>query len=144
MRAAAVVTVVGAILILWACALPELRTPAGNSRDSFSIFNAGGPGLFWFAVEPLGVAICGAAAALVFAFAAPTSRAARLRSVAVGALFGFGIQTILLFAGYEFSVRSPDHSGPAAPVGILGAIVLLLAGLMAASAPAASPPATGP
>jgi hypothetical protein len=141
MRAAAAVTVVGAILIIWACALPELRTPAGNGRDSFSIFNAGGPGLFWFAVEPLGVAICGAAAALVFAFAA---RAARLRSVAVGALFGFGIQTILLFAGYEFSVRSPDHSGPAATVGILGAIVLLVAGLIAASGPAASAPATGP
>jgi len=141
MRAAAAVTVVGAILIIWACALPELRTPPGNGRDSFSIFNAGGPGLFWFAVEPLGVAICGAAAALVFAFAA---RAARLRSVAVGALFGFGIQTILLFAGYEFSVRSPDHSGPAAPVGILGAIVLLVAGLMAAGSRTASAPSTGP
>jgi hypothetical protein len=141
MRAAAIVTVIGAILIIWACALPELRIPSGNGRDSFSIFNAGGPGAFWFAVEPLGVGICGAAAALVFAFA---KRAARLRSVAAGALFGFGIQTILLFAGYEFSVRSPDHSGPAAPVGLLGAIVLLVAGLMAASAPAASPPATGP
>ena len=141
MRTAAAVTVIGAILIIWACALPDLRTPSGNGRDSFSIFNAGGPGLFWFAVEPLGVAICGAAAALVFALGA---RAKRLRSVAAGALFGFGIQSILLFAGYEFSVRTPDHSGPGAPVGILGAIALLVAGLIAASAPAASPPAPGP
>ena len=30
------------------------------------------------------------------------NRSARLRLLAAGVLFGFGIQTVLLFAGYEF------------------------------------------
>ena len=65
---------------------------------------------------------------------------ARLRLLATGVLFGFGIQTILLFAGYEFYARSPDRMGPAGAVGILGGIVLLVAALIAAAsrrAPAA-------
>jgi hypothetical protein len=53
-------------------------------------------------------------------------------------LFGFGIQTVLLFAGYEFYVRSPDRAGPGGAVGILGGIVLLVAALIAAASRPAS------
>ena len=70
------------------------------ARDSISIFNSGSSGALWFAVEPVGVAAFGIAAALLIVF----TRSARVRSIATGVLFGFGIQTIMLFAGYEFSV----------------------------------------
>lgn len=139
---AAVVTAVGAILIVWACALPDLYLPAGNSRTSFSIFNSGAAGDLWFAVEPVGVAVISVAAALIIMLA---NRSARVRLLATGLLFGFGIQTVLLFAGYEFYVRSPDHAGPGGAVGILGGILLLVAGLLAAaSRPASAAVAAGP
>jgi hypothetical protein len=139
---AAIVTAVGAILIIWACALPDLRVPAGNGRTSFSVFNSGAAGDLWFAVEPVGVAVLGVAAALIIMLA---NRSARMRLVTGGVLIGFGIQTILLFAGYEFYVRSPDHAGPGGAVGILGGLLLLAAGVIAAaSRPASAAVAGGP
>jgi len=137
---AAIVTGVGAILIVWACALPDLHIPPGNGRTSFSIFNSGAAGDLWFAVEPVGVAIIGVAAALIIMLA---NRSARMRLVATGVLFGFGLQTILLFAGYEFYVRSPNHAGPGGAVGILGGLLLLVAGLIAAASRPASAAVTG-
>jgi hypothetical protein len=137
---AAIVTAVGAILIIWACALPDLHIPAGNGRTSFSIFNSGIAGDLWFAVEPVGVAIIGIAAALIIMLA---NRSARMRLVAAGMLIGFGIQTILLFIGYEFYVQSPDHAGPGGAVGILGGLLLLAAGLIAAASRPASTAVTG-
>ena len=137
---AGIVTVVGAILIIWACALPDLHIPAGNGRTSFSIFNSGAAGDLWFAVEPVGVAVIGVAAGLIIMLA---NRSARMRLLAAGVLIGFGIQTILLFAGYEFYVQSPDHAGPGGAVGILGGLLLLVAGLIAAASRPASAAATG-
>ena len=137
---AAIVTAVGAILIVWACALPDLHIPPGNGRTSFSIFNSGAGGDLWFAVEPVGVAVIGVAAALIIMLA---NRSARMRLVAGGVLIGFGIQTILLFAGYEFYVRSPNHAGPGGAVGILGGLLLLAAGLIAAASRPASTVVTG-
>ena len=132
---AAIMTAVGAILIVWACALPDLYLPSGNSRTSFSIFNSGAAGDLWFAVEPVGVAVIGVAAAVIIMLA---NRSATLRLLATGLLVGFGIQTILLFAGYEFYARSPNHAGPGGAVGILGGILLLVAGLIAAASRPAS------
>jgi hypothetical protein len=139
---AAVMTAVGAILIVWACALPDLYLPSGNSRTSFSIFNSGAAGDLWFAVEPVGVAVIGVAAGLIIMLA---NRSLRLQLLAAGALLGFGIQTILLFAGYEFYARSPNHAGPGGAVGILGGILLLVAGLIAAARrPASAAVTAGP
>jgi len=67
------------------------------------------------------------------ALVALANRSARMRLVAGGALIGLGIQTILLFAGYEFYVQNPDHAGPGGAVGILGGLLLLAAGLIAAA-----------
>jgi hypothetical protein len=134
-----VMTAVAAILIVWACALPDLYV-SGNGRTSFSIFNSGGAGEWWFAVEPVGVAVIGVLAALIIMSA---NRSARLRLLATGVLFGFGIQTVLLFAGYEFYARSPDRAGPGGAVGILGGIVLLVAALIAAASRPASAAVTG-
>ncbi|MGH3204059.1 MAG: hypothetical protein ACRDOA_01960 [Streptosporangiaceae bacterium] len=137
-----VTTAVAAILIVWACALPDLYVSGGSGRTSFSVFNSGGAGQLWFAVEPVGVAVIGVLAALIIMAA---NRSARLRLLATGVLFGFGIQTVLLFAGYEFYARSPDRAGPGGAVGILGGIVLLVAALIAAaSRPASASVTSGP
>ena len=136
---AAAVPAVGAILCVGACALPDLYLPSGSSRPSFSGFNSGAAGQLWFAVEPVGVAVISVAAAVIIMLA---SRSVRLRLLAAGLLLGFGIQTILLFAGYEFYVRSPNHAGPGGAVGILGGILLLVAGLIAAAGRPASAAAT--
>ena len=133
--AVTVMTAVAAILIVWACALPDLYVSGGNGRTSFSIYNSGGAGEWWFAVEPVGVAVIAVLAAVI---AMAANRSARLRLLATGVLFGFGIQTVLLFAGYEFYVRSPDRAGPGGAVGILGGIVLLVAALIAAASRPAS------
>ena len=130
-----VMTAVAAILLVWACALPDLYVSGGTGRTSFSIFNSGGAGQLWFAVEPVGVAVIGMLAALIIMAA---NRSARLRLLATGVLLGFGIQTVLLFAGYEFYARSPDRAGPGGAVGILGGIVLLVAALIAAASRPAS------
>jgi hypothetical protein len=135
--ATGVVTGVGAILVIWACALPDLYVPNGD-RTSFSIFNSGAAGDLWFAVEPVAVAVLAAAAALITMRA---GRSARTRLLASGILVGFGVQTSFLFAGYEFYVRSPDHAGPGGAVGILGGLLVLVAGLIAA---ASRPPSTAP
>jgi hypothetical protein len=129
--AGALVAVGGAIFVTWACALPDLVLPAiGSGRHSYSIFNSGAPGGGWFAVEPVGVAVVGilAAAGLLAATNAP-----RLRLLATGALLAMGVQTLLLFAGYQFSVRTPDHSSAGGVVGILGALLLLAAGALGAA-----------
>jgi hypothetical protein len=130
-----VMTAVAAILIVWACALPDLYVSGGSGRTSFSIFNSGGAGEWWFAVEPVGVAVIAVLAAVI---AMAANRSARLPLLATGVLFGFGIQTVLLFAGYEFYARSPDRAGPGGAVGILGGIVLLVAALIAAAGRPAS------
>ncbi len=128
--AGAIAAVLGAGLIVWACALPDIRVTSGNSTESFSIFNSGSGGTLWFAVEPIGVAALGIAGAVLILLIA---RSARLRLIAAGVLAGLGIQTVLLFAGYEFSVRSPEHAGPAGITGIIGGLALLAAGLLVAS-----------
>jgi hypothetical protein len=133
---AAAATGVAGILIVWACALPDLYVSGGSGRTSFSIFNSGGAGDLWFAVEPVCVAIIGVLAAVIIMAA---NRSTRLRLLATGVLFGFGIQTVLLFAGYEFYVRSPNRAGPGGAVGILGGVALLVAALIAtASRPASA------
>jgi len=132
---AAAATGVAGILIVWACALPDLYVSGGSGRTSFSIFNSGGAGDLWFAVEPVCVAIIGVLAAVIIMAA---NRSTRLRLLATGVLFGFGIQTVLLFAGYEFYVRSPNRAGPGGAVGILGGIVLLVAAVIAAASRPAS------
>jgi hypothetical protein len=139
--AAALVAAAGVLLVIWACALPYLDTPAGEGRRSFSLFNTGSPGGAWFALEPVGVAILGLAAAALLIFA---SRAARLRLIAAGTLVAFGTQTVFLFAGLAFGIQSPDHPGAAGAVGIIGGLLLLIAGVLGAvgrSAPAAAKPA---
>jgi hypothetical protein len=125
--AAAAVAGAGAALTVWACALPDIKLPGGSGQTSFSIFNTGNGGGIWFAAEPVTVSVIAVAAALLVVLAR-----GRLRLVATGVLVGVGLQTIALFAGYQFSVRNPEHAGQAGAVGMLAGAALLAAGLLAA------------
>jgi hypothetical protein len=137
-RAAAGISILGVLLVIWGCALPDIHW-TGSGRTSASIFNPDSGGGLWYAVEPIGVAIVGVTAAVLLVLAA---RSAWLRLLAAGMLMAFGIQSVLLFVGYQFAIQKPNHPGSGAAVGILGALLLLAAGVLAAirRAPRAAPP----
>jgi hypothetical protein len=126
--AAAAMAGIGALLIIWACALPDAYFPAGDGRQSYSIFNAGSGGALWYALEPTGVAVIVAAIAVLIVVAARWAIAGWLTA---GMLIAFGLQTMFFFAGYEFSVQHPARTGAAELVGILAALLLLAAGTLA-------------
>lgn len=120
---------IGALLIIWACALPDAYFPSGEGRQSYSIFNSGGGGALWYALEPTGVAVIAAAIAVVIVVA---ERSAIAGWLAPGMLIAFGIQTAFFFAGYEFSVQHPARTGAGELVGFLAALLLMTAGAVAA------------
>jgi zinc-ribbon domain len=132
--AAGIIAIAGVLVVIVACVLPYVRYTGVPGQGSYSIFNYGKDtnGL-WFAAEPVGVALFGlAAAVLVMA----CGRLPGLRWLAAGMLLAFGMQTILLFAGYQFGfISTPNaHTGSAGYVGIVAGLILAAAGAMAAIA----------
>jgi hypothetical protein len=138
-RLAAAMAGIGALLIIWACALPDAYFPSGDGRQSYSIFNSGGGGALWYALEPAGVAVLVAAIAVAIVVAERSTIAGWL---APGMLMAFGIQTAFFFAGYEFSVQHPARTGAGELVGFLAAVLLLAAAgtLVTLRRPATTPP----
>ena len=126
---AASVAVLGAILIIWACALPMWTVSGVTGRSSFSIFNSGSGGGLWSALEPVGVAVLAVVAAMLLLTAA---RGPWLRWLTAGALIAFGVHTVFLFVGYQAGIPSPGHPAGAAIAGIFGGLSLLTAGVLAA------------
>jgi len=122
---------IGAVLIVWACALTFVHYPASNGSPavSYSFFSvAGDPfGSWWYAIGPVTVAVLAIAAAIVLIVA----HAEWLRMLAAGMLLAFGLATVLVFATYAFTQGSSAHPGPAETVGALGALLLLAAGVFA-------------
>jgi zinc-ribbon domain len=149
--AAGIVAILGVLVVIVACVVPYVRYTGIGGQSSFSIFNYGkNSNGQWFAAEPVGVALLGlAAAVLVMA----SGRVPGLRWLAAGMLLAFGVQTILLFAGYQFGLisNSSAHTGYAGYIGIVAGLILAAAGVLAAvagavgrsgavSAPAAAAP----
>jgi hypothetical protein len=122
---------IGAVLIVWACALTFVHYPGTTSSPavSYSFFSvAGDPfGSWWYAIGPITVAVLAIAAAIVLIAA----HAEWLRMLAAGMLLAFGVATLLVFATYGFTQGSSAHPGPAEIVGALGALFLLAAGVFA-------------
>jgi hypothetical protein len=126
--AAAAVAGAGAILIVWACALPY-----GVEGSFFSL--SGGPyGSWWNAIPSVTVAVLGIAAALLFLLA----RTEWLRGLAAGMLVAFGMAVIVFWVSQDLL-----HAGSAEIVGIAGGLLLLVAGVLAVAGrkgqPAAAP-----
>lgn len=115
--AAAAVAAAGAILIVWACALPYMR----GSTSFFTL--SGRPyGSWWNAIPSVTVAVLGVAAAVLFLVA----HTEWLGGLAAGMLVAFGLAIIVFWVSQELF-----HAGSAEIVGILGGLLLLVAGVLA-------------
>ena len=130
--AGGVVAIVGALAIIGACALPVTTNALGfgGTGGSISLFKELGTGTArWYLVEPVGVAVLAVVAGVIVM----VSRSRLLPVVAAGVLIGFGIQTVFLFLAYWRGFSNGEHAGPAGVVGILAGLLLVVAGLLAAT-----------
>lgn len=107
--AAGIVAGAGAAVIIWACALPLVRT----GGTAFSIFSISRHQV-WFAADPVGVAVLGVCAGIVMVIGRHGSR---LRWVAAGLLLASGAQAVLFFVslGFGFLGGRPGNAGRSAP-----------------------------
>ena len=129
--ASGIAAAAGSLLIFLACALPYIHyTDASIQPSSPSILNPGYGPSNWFAVEPVGVAVLAfiAAAALVF------WRKPIVGTIAAFVVLAYGVQTILLFAGYVFLAIRSDSAQVASGgiVGMIAGLLLAVSGLGAA------------
>jgi hypothetical protein len=128
--AAAAAVAVAVILLVWSCALTFL-TSGGNNASFFTVASDS-HGTWWNAIGPVAVAVLGIAAAVVLL----ASRAERTRGLAAGLLIGSGF-TIILYYAITSAVTNEigAHPGPAEIVGIIGGLLLLIAGVLAIIGP---------
>jgi hypothetical protein len=125
--AAVAAAAIGAILIVWSCALTFVHYP--DSDVSYSFFSiAGEPhyGSWWPAIGPVAVAVLVLAAAILLIAA----RAEWLRVLAAGMLLALGIAMLLVYADYGFTEGPLGHPGASEIVGALGSLLLLAAGVL--------------
>jgi hypothetical protein len=130
---AGIIGLAGAFFLLLGCILPFVKYPAQGSAGIFGGF-PGAPAseTFWYAIEPAGVLVISVVLAIMLM--ARRGRATFLS----GLMTAFGIQTVLLFAGYTFVVYAPSKHEAGGFLGLLGGIGLLVAGLLAARAASGS------
>ena len=126
--AAAAMAGAGAILIVWACALPY------SVQGSFFSLSGGPYGSWWNAIPSVMVAVLGIAAAVLFLLA----HTEWVRGLAAGMLVAFGLAVIVFWVSQELL-----HAGSAEIVGVAGGLLLLVAGVLAVAGrkgqPAAAP-----
>lgn len=127
--AAGIPSAAGAVLIIWACALPSF-TFEGTSISYFSGF------VIADSFEPVAVAVLGLCAGIVMMAASPGSP---LRWLAAGMLLASGTQTFLFFASLQFRpLAGPAYApGSANVVGMIGGVMLAGAGVLGAVSNAA-------
>jgi len=135
-----IVGLAGAFLLLLGCVVPYVKFSGQSAVSLFGGFqSAPFSETFWFAIEPGGVM------AITLVISILLLARGRQRSFFAGLLAAFGVQTILLFAGYVFVVYSPTKREAGGVLGLLAGVALIVAGLMARSAagPEAPQPAVG-
>jgi hypothetical protein len=123
--AGAVLGIVGALLIIPACALPYTH----DSQGPLSIFSPG-DGALWFAIEPITVMLVAIATGIILL----VSRQRSLQIAAGSILLGVGVQTFFMFAGYAgFNLSSGERSGaPGSVIGLVAGLCLATGGSIAA------------
>ena len=132
-----IMAIVAALGVIAACVLPVQTNTSpvtfGPGNSSISLFKElGTANLWWYLVEPIGVAVI----ALVAGIVIMASRSRVVSLLAAGILLGFGVQTAFLFLGYWRGFGGGQHAGPAGIVGILAGLLMAGAGLVAAMAAA--------
>jgi zinc-ribbon domain len=139
-----VASIAAAGLVVLGCVLPYAKFTLAGHTTSISVFNAGpgsSPNNLWFAAEPIGVAVVGVVCGILLM----TIGVGRLRSVVAGILIGFGLQTILLFLGYELGFDFDGYqAGVGGALGLLGGYMLAGIGAVAAASRAGHPPVRAP
>ena len=123
--AGGVAGIVGAVLVIGACAVPYLHTADGSP----SIFNPGYPGGIWFALEPVAAVLIAITAGIVIM----ASSQRNLQMAAAAILLATGVQTFFSFVGYAgFDLSTTDRSAaPGSAIGILGGLCLTTGGMLA-------------
>jgi hypothetical protein len=116
--ASAGAAVLGALLVIWACALPILE----SGGASISLFSSGNSG--WYMAEPIMVVVLGLAGGAVILGAERKLMPQFSGVVAAGALIGVGALTFMFFAGYELGGASGAHAGSGGLVGMLAGLLL--------------------
>jgi hypothetical protein len=114
--------VAGVVPICAAIALPALYF-RGTPLSLWSDLPAA------YSLEPVGVAILSFCAAIMMA----RRRVSGWRWLAAGMLLAFGIQTVLLFWGYQFGFSPPQTAGSAGIAGMVGGLMLAAAGVLGAA-----------
>lgn len=122
--------IIGVVVVFVGCALPYVHytgDTGGQSADP-SVFNGGFPGAWGNAVEPVMVVVLALAAAiLVIAWPNRTGRA-----FSSGALVAMGVTTLAMFIAYIAAGSAFGHLQAGAVLGPVGAVLLLIGGLLAA------------
>jgi len=129
--ASGIAAAAGSLLIILACALPYIHyTDSSIQPSSPSIFNPGFASSNGFAAEPVGVAIL----ALIAAVALVMWQKPVIRAIASFVVLAYGVQTLLLFAGYVFYAAKSDSAqlAPGGVVGVIAGLLLAVSGLTAA------------
>ena len=123
--AGGVLGIVGALLVIPACALPYTH----DSQGPLSIFSPG-DGAIWFAIEPITVMLMAIATGITLFVS--SQRVLQIGAAAV--LLGIGVQTFFMFAGYAgFNLSSGGQSGaPGSVIGLVAGLCLATGGLIAA------------
>jgi len=125
-----IAAIIGVVIVFVGCALPYVHysgDTGGQTADP-SVFNGGFPGAWGNAVEPVVVVLLALAASIVV-IAWPNRTA---RAFSSGALVAMGVTTLGMFIAYIAAGSPFGHLEAGAFVGPIGAVVLLVGGLLAA------------
>lgn len=126
--AGGITSIVAAAVLLAACFFPYGSFSDGNGGTfNSSVFNGNYQGSGWQIPEPLFVVLAALAAAIVVM--AVSVRI--VRAIATGALIALGLQTLMMWITFIGTAIAGGRIGPGGLIGIAGAIVLLVGGLVA-------------
>lgn len=130
-QSAALVGCGAAYFLLLACIAPYAQLPGESARNILT----GVPGepaseIVWLAIDPVGMLVV--AIGSIILLLAP-NRLPPLGRLLPGMLVAFGVQAILLFAGFAFAAPSPTRHGAGGFLGMLGGAALLATGVMSAA-----------
>lgn len=130
--AGVIATLVGAIL-----PYGTFRDPNGGPTTTSSVFNGGFAGAGWDVPEPVFAILAGATAATLIFIG--INRVAQ--AISAGMLIAVGLQTATMWAGYfgiSATAGSPEAGGV---IGVVGALLVFIGGLLALAALAMQPAA---
>jgi hypothetical protein len=126
---AGVAAIAGTVATLVACVVPygAFPDPSGGPTTSSSIFNGGFVGAGWDMPEPVFVIVVGVVAAILVL--ALTNKA--VQAISTGLLLAAGAQTATMWLAYVGLAGSEGSVQPGGVIGLVGALLLLIAGLLA-------------